>query len=261
MVGEGIDWDKVQAKPDKAQKVPGTTLLGMRDAINSSKAEIERLKAEVSTLSGAKSDLEGKVSKLESDVTTRDETISGLEAELSSVKDNLGSIQREKEVQRDSLERERDGLKQDLEEKLDLAGERLRGIEEKLFLTQAGKNRLVADYLSREANLEKTISDLEHEKRLLVDKIVLMETQGVTPKAEIEAKMLIASTTIAADNNVRACVTCRQYVELVEGKYEYQRAMAIFEGHHRGHMLSTITMSEVPRGFTAVTEEFLHLVS
>ena len=96
------------------------------------------------------------------------------------------------------------------------------------------------------SHLENDITALEGEKAKLqqeVDDLLAPQRALTTPSMK--------------DQNVRACNTCKQYVLMKEGEYKSMRAMQIFEGAHNGHMLATLDLSEVPKGYEDRTVEFI----
>ncbi|MBD3186852.1 hypothetical protein GF325_08510 [Candidatus Bathyarchaeota archaeon] len=265
---QDISWKDIENKPGKKHKVRGEALLGL-------KVELVKREGRISDLQGQNESLEKQIGKLrdqlgqsmnnstmlEEQVTKKGEYINRLEGRLEELKGKVEfHLQNESTLQGqlDEFKVELEGVNQVKkrlqQEKEELVQQRDE-LESKLFSAEARNSRMVATYLDAVAKLERDVASLEHEKELLVDEILAGREQAPQQGNLPSSKHI---PTVSDESNVRACMTCKQYVLIKDGDYRYQRAIQRFEGYHRGHMLGTLTFSEVKHGFSSKTDEFLN---
>lgn len=79
----------------------------------------------------------------------------------------------------------------------------------------------------------------------------------VTPPSRKSRK----TSTVDESQSVRAYMTCRQYVFLKKNDFRHQKAAELFDGMHRGHIISALVLGEISSNqFSSETQEFLNKV-
>ncbi|MHA1847521.1 MAG: hypothetical protein ACTSYS_15650 [Promethearchaeota archaeon] len=253
-----IQWDKIGQKPEKSYKIPGQVLLNLKKKIallSRSNDELEkRLSKEINGKGELMAELSvarEKVSINEAKILEKEEIIKSHAREISSLKDERDSLRMESAALKDdylSKIRLRDEEIRILEFKMEKAKQLMDELEQKVFHEQSLNSLNVARYIFMLALFQKKLAMMARENMFLIDKVVELETEREIKVTPVQDHQVM---------NVRACMTCKQYVLIKDDDYLYQRANELFKGYHRGHMLGTLNYNEVKKGFSSRTQEFL----
>ncbi len=269
--GESIPWEKIEKQPDKEHKLRGKDILEFRTAIEAQQMEIDnrsrtlkQLETEKSSVESALNaerskavELERKVATLELDYKNKDARARLMETEMSKKLQELQLKVSELEAHEHDLQSERDRVKEEKmtkEKELEAMARQIETfkhdigeLQGRIVAIEAEKGELDAR-LAEKAQLEKQVHDLQEQRDAAVDKYLELEDQIKKPKVTMGSDELATA---------RACMTCKEYIIYNDDDYKYVKAMHLFDAVHRGHMVSTVTFSEVKKGYNSKTQEFI----
>jgi chromosome segregation ATPase len=203
-------------------------------------------------------DLERKVATLELDYKNKDAKARLMETEMSKKLQELQQKVAELEAHERDLQTERDRVKEEKQTKEQELEAMARQIETfkrdiadlqgRIVAIEAEKGELDARVADEKASLEKQVLDLQEQRDVAVDQFIELEKSVKKPKSTMGSEELATT---------RACMTCKEYIIYNDDDYKYVKAMHLFDAVHRGHMVSTVTFSEVKKGYTSKTQEFI----
>jgi chromosome segregation ATPase len=272
MGNDTIPWDKIEKQPDKEHKMRGTDILEFRSAIEAQQSEIDKKSSTLKQLESDKTsvenalnserskaaELERKMASLELDYKNKDAKARLLETEMARKVQSLQQKIADLEGRENELKAERDRVKaekQSKEQELEAMGRQIEtfkrdinDLQGRIVAIEAQKGELDARLMEEKMRLEKQVLDLQEQRDMAVDQYLDLESTIKKPKASMESEELATA---------RACMTCKEYVLYKEGDYKYVKAVHLFDAVHRAHMVSTVTFSEVKKGYTAKTQDFI----
>ncbi len=270
--GESIPWEKIEKQPDKEHKLRGKDILEFRTAIEAQQMEIDnrtrtvkQLETDKSTVENAlnaerskATELERKVASLELDYKNKDAKVRLIETEMSKKLQEMQQKIAELEAHEQDLKAERDRVneeKQTKEKELEAMAHQIEAfkrdigeLQGRIVAIEAEKGVLDTRLVDEKSRLEKQVLDLQEQRDAAIGKYLELEDTIKKPKATMGSDELATA---------RACMTCKDYIIYNEGDYRYVKAMHLFDAVHRGHMVSTVTFSEVKAGYTSRTQEFI----
>ena len=252
-----LNWDQIKSKPTKDHKVKGEILIGMRDKLATQDADLKDVRSKLSSIT---SERDATAQKL-SDATAKAEKLEHeLQGSRSSFEDQASSQASELEAAT-TRANELDARLKESEAKVSALESSLQGATSRADQGEGKASELairVAELEAQVTELESKVTSAEDDlAKVLVERDSLKASlQGYidasTPEIEPEAPVMVKESI-----NVRACMTCKQYVMLRED-YKHQRAAEIFDMYHRGHMISTLDLDEVKdKKYLTKTDEFL----
>nr|MDO8088502.1 hypothetical protein [Candidatus Sigynarchaeum springense] len=148
------------------------------------------------------------------------------------------------------IESERDRAKQELEamaRQIETFKRDIGDLQARIVAIEAEKGEFSARLQEEKGQLEKEVADLQQQRDAALEQYVELEKSIKKPKALDQSDLSTA----------RACMTCKHYIIFTEGDYNSVKAIHLFDATHRGHMVSTVTYSEVKSGYVSKTDEFL----
>ncbi|MEX2682897.1 MAG: hypothetical protein Q6373_015010 [Candidatus Sigynarchaeota archaeon] len=260
---KSIPWDKIENQPEKEHKIRGRDIIEFRSTIEAQQGaldernrkikQLETEKASVESALNAEraraADLERRLSTLEHDYKNKVAKASSTEAEVQRLQEKIAGLEghgKEIESERDRAKQELEAMGRQIENfKRDIGDLQARVIA--IEAERAEKGELSARLQQEKEQLEKEVADLQQQRDAALEQYVELEKTIKKPKALDQSDLATA----------RACMTCKQYIILTEGDYNSVKAIRLFDATHRGHMVSTVTYSEVKNGYTSKTDEFL----